>query len=42
MVEELRRLCLSKNDFDTVNIIGRGHFGQVRKIICEIEQCTRS
>lgn len=29
MVDELKHLCLSKNDFDVINTIGRGHFGQV-------------
>ena len=30
MVDDLRKLCLSKEDFNVLNTIGRGHFGQVR------------
>ncbi|KAJ7374104.1 hypothetical protein OS493_009436 [Desmophyllum pertusum] len=29
MVDDLRTLCLSKDDFNVLNTIGRGHFGQV-------------
>ena len=29
MVDDLRKLCLSKDDFNVLNTIGRGHFGQV-------------
>lgn len=29
MVDDLRTLCLSKDDFNVINTIGRGHFGQV-------------
>lgn len=32
MVDDLRKLCLSKDDFIVLNTIGRGHFGQVIKI----------
>lgn len=32
MVDDLRKLCLSKDDFIVLNTIGRGHFGQVKKI----------
>lgn len=32
MVEELRSLCLSKDDFNVINTIGRGHFGQVQVV----------
>ena len=29
VVDDLRKLCLSKEDFNVLNTIGRGHFGQV-------------
>ncbi|XP_048583175.1 citron Rho-interacting kinase isoform X2 [Nematostella vectensis] len=32
MINELRRLSLSKNDFNVVNTIGRGHFGEVQVV----------
>ena len=33
MVDDLRKLCLSKDDFNVVNTIGRGHFGQVQRFL---------
>ncbi|KAK2558347.1 Citron Rho-interacting kinase, partial [Acropora cervicornis] len=32
MVDDLRTLCLSKDDFNVINTIGRGHFGQVQVV----------
>lgn len=32
MVDDLRKLCLSKDDFIVLNTIGRGHFGQVQVV----------
>ncbi|XP_022780494.1 citron Rho-interacting kinase-like [Stylophora pistillata] len=32
MVDDLRKICLSKEDFEVLNIIGRGHFGQVQVV----------
>ena len=29
-VEELKKLILKENDFETKGIIGQGHFGEVR------------
>ena len=29
MVDDLRKICLCKDDFEVLNTIGRGHFGQV-------------
>ncbi|CAH3013773.1 unnamed protein product [Porites evermanni] len=32
VVDDLRKLCLSKDDFNVLNTIGRGHFGQVQVV----------
>ena len=33
MFTDLRQLCLSKDDFEVINTIGRGHFGEVMNIV---------
>lgn len=32
MVDDLRKICLCKDDFEVLNTIGRGHFGQVQVV----------
>lgn len=40
MVDDLRKLCLSKDDFIVLNTIGRGHFGQVKILNCHLYEQT--